>query len=205
MTGDVQLGVKFVGYSAIIVKKENDAEADCAKLDFVTGSALLVVDDGFACVSSRADLGPFARSLTERAATLQERVNSQLSSKNETHHTLDILTLGSLHVRPRTDLKVFIRHLTERVRELEKIIDEAWRVGSRIVRRPYEDFIDEIRQTGISRVEFYGSGPFIGGRLIFHPSRQTLLMRGPKRVGGGAIFEIEPQKSSSADFSRRHN
>jgi hypothetical protein len=177
MRRDVQIGVKFVGYSAYIVSNENGAEENCAMLDFVSGCVSLSVDDGFAIATSRTDLGTLVDRLPEHQAELQERSNRLSSSGHEANHTLKVSELGEVSVRPRTDMQAFVRHLAKRFRDLEQVIDQALDIGSRIVRRPYDEFIEETRETGISRIEVHGFGLVKRGHLIFHPSENTASVR----------------------------
>ena len=60
------------------------------------------------------------------------------------------------YVNGGADVERFVRQLARRYRAIEPILEQAERVGSEIERLPYDDYIDEIAKTGISRVVSYG-------------------------------------------------
>src|SRR5262249_10519662 len=65
MAHNAKYGVKFVGYSAYVVRKGHEGEY--AVLDFVTGHASVFADLGW-INSKRADLGAFVRTLPTLSA-----------------------------------------------------------------------------------------------------------------------------------------
>jgi hypothetical protein len=78
---------------------------------------------------------------------------------------------------PDTGLRKFIRQITKRFLEIEAVLEQAEPVGSRIKRRPYDEYIDEIGKTGLCRVEAFGFGLYVDGTLIFYPNYQVALVK----------------------------
>jgi hypothetical protein len=58
------------------------------------------------------------------------------------------------------------------------VLEQAENIGLQIVRRPYAEYIDEINETGIARVECHGIGVFGEGKLTFHQSTFTYFVKG---------------------------
>jgi hypothetical protein len=87
---------------------------------------------------------------------------------------------------PETDVRKFIRQITKRFLEIEAVLEQAELVGSRIKRRPYGEYIDEIRKTGLCRLEAFGFGLYLDGKLTFYPNYQVALV---KPVGAN-VFEV---------------
>jgi hypothetical protein len=54
------------------------------------------------------------------------------------------------------DFERFVRQIARRYRAVEPILEQAEKIGLRIKRPPYADYVDEIAQTGVSRVVSYG-------------------------------------------------
>jgi hypothetical protein len=84
----------------------------------------------------------------------------------------------SIALRPGTDIRKFLLRLRNGLTEkFVQVLEQAGAVGASIERRPYSEFLKEIKQTGASRVESHGYGLFIGGRLNFYPLKQTAFTR----------------------------
>jgi hypothetical protein len=88
------------------------------------------------------------------------------------------------------DFRRFIRKVVKRFAEVKKLLEQAEKIGTSINRRPYQEYIDEIAETGVCRVESHGFAVLIDGTLRFHPDRRTFLMR-PQ--DDGRTFEIQQQ------------
>ncbi len=84
---------------------------------------------------------------------------------------------NTVSVAPGTDIKRFIRQVTERFTEIEQVLEQAEEIGLGIKRRPYSEYIDEIAETGMCRVEGHGFGLFVDGKLLFYPNHQVALVR----------------------------
>jgi hypothetical protein len=182
MTHKVQYGVKFVGYSAEVIRK--GCEVAYAKLDFVTGHASVHTDQGWVS-SKRTDLGPFVQNLPKLATELQQRLSLRSDGElKEIALSSEMVTLlygeDKIFAAPDTNVKKFIRQITKRFIEVEQVLEQAELVGSRIKRRPYAD-IDEIEKTGLCRVEAHGFGLFFGGKLMFYPGYQVALVKPTRR------------------------
>jgi hypothetical protein len=82
-----------------------------------------------------------------------------------------------------------IKALEKRCRETEDVLEQAWKMGSKIERRPYHEFIEELKLTGISRARVHGVGWYANGRLVFQPDYRESLI---KEVAPGqfALLEI---------------
>jgi hypothetical protein len=78
----------------------------------------------------------------------------------------------------------FIRQITKRFTEIEQVLDQAEQIGSRINRRPYSEYVDEIGRTGRAAVECHGVALFVGGKLVFYPDHQIAFGKqtGPKSL-----------------------
>jgi hypothetical protein len=197
MPSKPKYGVKFVGYSADVIARKYGREVEYATLDFVTGRALVRANIGWVTVSNRADLGPFLRSLPNLARDLGELLHQRAAQAPEenagtdTRSSMASLTCGQndVSIAPDTDVNKFIRQITERFTEIEQVLEQAEQIGSRIRRRPYSEYIDEIAKTGICRVEVHGFALFVDERLIFNPNYQVLLAR-PTTAQADA-FEIQ--------------
>jgi hypothetical protein len=178
MAHKVQYGVKFVGYSADVIKK--GCESAYATLDFVTGHASVHADQGWVS-SKRADLGPFVRSLPKLITELQQRL-CQRSNEPALARGGEMVRIScgeneKICAAPEVDVRKFIRQVTKRFLEIEAVLEQADRVGSRIKRRPYSEYIDEIGKTGVCRVEVHGTGLYVNGKLIFYPDYQVLFVK----------------------------
>ena len=177
MAHKVQYGVKFVGYSAEVIKK--GCEAAYARLDFITGHAFVHADRGWIS-AKRADLGPFVQSLPKLITELQQRL-CQRSDETDFSRGSEMVRIScggnEICVAPGVDARKFIRQVTKQFLEIEAVLEQAELVGSRIKRRPYGEYIDEIGKTGVCRVEVHGSGLYVNGKLIFYPDYQVLFIK----------------------------
>jgi hypothetical protein len=54
------------------------------------------------------------------------------------------------------------------------MLEPAEKIGSEIKRPQYDDFIEDIAKTGVSRVVSYGHAFFVGGKLVYYPDRRTV-------------------------------
>jgi hypothetical protein len=182
MAHNAKYGVKFVGYSAYVVRKGHDGQY--AVLDFVTDRASVIADLHLGWVSSkRADLGAFVRNLPTLSTELQQRLRSDPSFSFTRGRETVCMSCGENEIcaARETEVRKFIRQITKRFLEIEAVLEQAELVGSRIKRRPYDEYIDEIGKTGLCRVEAFGFGLYVDGTLIFYPNYQVVLVkpRGP--------------------------
>jgi hypothetical protein len=207
MQREAQYGVKFVGYSAyVIARGKYGREVEYATLDFVSGAASMHADGGWVLVHKRIDLEPFLKSLPEIANELRDRCHcdGELSQQTDglagptgTADKMIRLSCGqnTISVAPCTKITKFIRQVTQRFTEVEQVLEQAEEIGLQIKRRPYSEYIDEIAETGLSRVEGFGSALFIDGKLIFQPDYQVLLVR-PVGTRGDTL-EVHPLTPTS--------
>ena len=79
-----------------------------------------------------------------------------------------VINLGnrSLHLNPGAELRRVLRQLQELFADVRQVLKEAKRVGSRMERRPYCEYITEIADTGAARVQMLGAGLFVDGHLV---------------------------------------
>jgi hypothetical protein len=186
MPRQAKYGVKFVGYGAYVIARKNRQEVQYAMLDFVTGGVILNADRGWVRASHRVDLEPFLKSLPDRASELhqilrQGAVSPLVQALGEaTGVATDMVTLdfgeNSVWLFRNADVSKFIRKLETRFYEIKQVLQQAEEIGSQISRRPYCDYINELKETGIARVECQGFGLSIEGNLNFHPSPQVRLV-----------------------------
>src|SRR5260370_25474081 len=150
--------VKFIGYSAFIVTKR---ETQHAVIDFVSECTFIDADQATLIVRNRGDL----------ARIVADFASDHLLTKDEDpakHHTTDSTDNeiswkkgdNEICFSLDSDPKKVIRRLERRVRQLEPVLQQAEIMGSRIERRPYSEFVDEIEATGLVRVVFHGYGTF---------------------------------------------
>ena len=176
--------VRFIGYSARIIARKGNAEY--ASLDFVSGAAGLCTNEGCLFVTKRAALSSAVADLPSCVDELKSLVKSALPSDGWLE-----LRRGEvvIYVNRGADVERFVGQLARRYRAVEPILEQAERVGSEIKRLPYDDYIDEIAKTGISRVVSYGDAFFVDGELTYHPERRTVLI---KPTADGRTFEVLP-------------
>jgi hypothetical protein len=165
--------VRFIGYSARIIARKGNAEY--AFLDFVSGAAGLCANQGCLFVTKRAALSFAVADLPSCIDELKSLVKSALPSDGRQVE----LRRGEvvIYVNRGADVERFVGPLARRYRAIEPILEQAERVGSEIKRPPYDDFIDEIAETGISCVVSYGDAFFVDGELTYHPERRTVLIK----------------------------
>jgi hypothetical protein len=84
---------------------------------------------------------------------------------------------SGIRVPAGADPRKAIQQLTAKFRRLEPVLQQAEIISARIERRPYSEYLDEIKKTGIGRVEIHGIGLFKHGKLTFHPLNSTALVR----------------------------
>src|SRR5262249_53878654 len=96
-------------------------------------------------------------------------------------------------VAPGTDVYRFIRQIFQRFIEVERLLEQAEQIGSRIKRRPYSEYIDEIERTGRCRVEAHGFGLFVDGRLIFYPDYKVFFVNKTEQPNTFEIHPLEPK------------
>ena len=135
--------VRFIGYSARVVARKGNA--DYGYLDFVSGTAGLLADNGWVFVPKRSIL-PFA--VADLPFCIDELKSLVKSITSDWNGHLVELRRGELEIRVNRDADVdrFVSQITQRYREIEPILEEAERVGSGIKRLPYADYIDEIEK-----------------------------------------------------------
>jgi hypothetical protein len=204
MPAKARFGVKFIGYTAYLGARKYHREIDYAELSFLTGTASILADGGWVKVRNRADLGPLMKILPDLANELRERLRegaaqvpqeSVGSSMTRTADDLIKLSHGQSEVcvLPGTDVNRFIRQIIKHFTEIEQGLEEVEQIGSRIKRRPYSEYVDEIERTGLVRVEVHGFGLFLHGRLIFQPDYQV----GFAKPITSDIFEVHLLESAN--------
>jgi hypothetical protein len=77
--------------------------------------------------------------------------------------------------------------------QFKDVLEQAKRIGERIIRRPYSEYIDEIAQTGLARIVAYGFALYVDEKLEFHPRRKTMLVQMNGRTA--RITEIDEHES----------
>jgi len=211
MPRKAQYGVKFVGYSAyVIARGKYGREVEYATLDFFSGAASVHADGGWVLVPKRIDLEPFLKSLPKIANELRDRCHrdGELSQQTAglaepTGAADDMIRLSygqnTVSVAPSTKITRFIRQVTKRFREFEQVLEQAEEIGLRIKRRPYSEYIGEIAETGISRVEAFGFALYVDGKLIFQPDYQVALVRSAgTRPGTFQVLPLHPTSKIDA-------
>jgi hypothetical protein len=84
---------------------------------------------------------------------------------------------NQINAQPAADVEKFFRQITKRYFEIGPVLHQAEQIGSRIKRRPYDEYISELKQNGIARVEAHGLGLYRDGQLVFHPRYQILFVK----------------------------
>jgi hypothetical protein len=176
--------VRFIGYSARIVARKGNA--DYGYLDFVSGAAALFADDGRVFVPKRSILSSAIADLLLCIDELESL--AKLVTPDSDGHQVE-LSRGEVGicVNRVADLDRFVSQITQRYREIEPILEQAEKVGSKIKRLPYTDYIDEIAKTGVCRVVSYGDAFFVDGKLLYRPERKTALL---KSEDDGRTFKV---------------
>jgi hypothetical protein len=111
-----------------------------------------------------------------------------LNKKRYLHGTLDFIT-GDAHVVVRGELfevpngEPFRFEAPQpalcaaRFRQFEPVLQKVEILGSQIKRRPWSEYLDEFRETGIARVEIHGEALFQNRTLIdFHPVKLSAFV-----------------------------
>ena len=168
-------GVIFVGYGARIVRITQSEQVGCAMYDFVSGATIVNGDEGWLLVSKRLDLTNWVGRLPQYAEKLKTAQKD--ASAEEAIHLKLVCGENEIMVNRATNVDRFLQQITERYLEIGPLLDQVETVGSKIARRPYAEYIDEIARTGVSRVVRYGFGEFVAGQMRFYPARRTLLVK----------------------------
>jgi hypothetical protein len=122
-------------------------------------------------VQKRADLSAFVDDLPKHARGLRQSCGENITESNLACRE------NELFISASADIDQVIRQLAKRRSEAEQVMKQAEAIGLQIKRRPYAEYIEYIRETGISRVEVHGFGVFEHGKLFFHPERRELAVR----------------------------
>jgi hypothetical protein len=199
MPREPRYGVKFVGYTADVIARKYGRDVEYAMLDFVSGATYMHADGGWVTVPKRIDLKPFLESLPKLATELQEallrRCNGESSQQatgvSERAAADEMVSVSfspnDISVAPGTVINRFVRQLSKRFIEIERVLEQAEEIGLRIKRRPYSEYLDEVAETGICRVESHGYALFFDGQLTFYPSYQVVLVK-----QHGDLFQFFP-------------
>jgi hypothetical protein len=158
--------VRFVGYAAFVVTRKEDLHA---WLDFVTGRTRLFVRGGDVSTPSGRELSRFIAKLPTHLDELRQDTARRSSGDVEWNFGENEISLDA-----RSNPAKIIRRFEARLHQLEPVLEQAENIGLQIVRRPYAEFIDEINETGIARIQCHGIGVFSEGSLLFTP--QHLLI-----------------------------
>jgi hypothetical protein len=139
----LQYGVRFIGYLAQVIARKYGREIDYAQVDFVTGSVSIHADGGWVTVQNRTDLEPFLKTLPDRQVPAE-----RVASARATGTASDMISMSSgqntVWIAPGTEVSRFIRQIARRFTEIEQVLEQAEQIGSRIKRRPYDEYIEEI-------------------------------------------------------------
>jgi hypothetical protein len=165
--------VKFIGYIGLIVTRK---EIIHAALDFVTGSTQLDCKGGSVVVPTRRELAPFVASLPTYLHELNDRRNRNTARGKSREITAGHGASG-IHLAQGADPRQVIRVLQARLRQIEPVLEQTDIIGSQIGRKPYLEYMDEIRQTGVARVPLHGLGIFKDGKLVFHPANLSVAIK----------------------------
>jgi len=166
--------VRFIGYGARIIARKGNAEY--AYLDFVSGAAAIFANEGRLLVPMRLALPSAVAELPLCVPELELLLES-VTPDNDGAEV--VLRRGEVEicVNRIADVKRLVSQLASRYWAIEPVLEQAEKIGSGIQRLPYADFIDGIAKTGVCRVVSYGDTFFVGGKLVYHPDRQTLLLK----------------------------
>jgi hypothetical protein len=205
MPREAQYGVKFVGYSAdVIARGKYGRVVHYAALDFVCGLVSMFADGGWVAAANRVDLESFLKELPKLANEIQDRprqrrgeFSQQSAGLSEPSEGMIKLSWGKneVLVAPSTNITKFIGQVTQRFKEVQQLLEQAEQIGLQIKRRPYSEYLDELAETGLGRVETFGFALFTDGKLIFRPDYQVALVR-PAGTQGDT-FEIHPLNPTS--------
>lgn len=143
----------------------------------------------------RANSGPMPRiEVGRKLATLH--LFLPLARKSLSNLSEDILITVSdgkseIYLDPDTDPKLVLGKLVKRYFEIRPALEQAETIGRQITRRPLEDYIQEIRDTGFSREELYGWGYWVNGNLEFRADRRTALVKANPGTGSREVLLLE--------------
>jgi hypothetical protein len=189
--------VKYVGYAAYVVARGKcGTEIDYATIDFVSGAVSLHANGGSILSPNRNDVASFVNELPELANDLQARLRDPSKQEDCTVAAGDFITvpygLRSVTVAAGTEINGLIRDVNKRFKEIARLLEQAEEIGLRIKRRPYPEYLNEIANTGIARVEGQGFALLIDEKLIFHPDYQVALVRSTS--SGSHAFDLTLHK-----------
>ena len=201
MINSRQYGVNFVGYSAY-VETRDDMDEFSADINFVAGGASVTLDGAYISARSRTELRPFLRQIAAKRRRLETLIREAETSGREVQDgqfsvMLDseaesvILEADDNYARLPlgTKLDRFIRKFSKRLDEIDDILRQAEDIGSKIERRPYQEYIDDFKRDGFFWVEGHGLAIYEGGKLNFTPRRQVGKVY--PADAGGTEFMIE--------------
>jgi hypothetical protein len=179
-----------------------------ATLDFVSGGVTLFASSGFISVNDLDHLATAVESISACACELQRLVGdpdlahtNNRAPKEATGRSHEFLTFArddfEVKIVSGANVERFIKQITSRRAELQDVLQQAAEIGSRITRRPYAEYIDAIKKTGLCQVESHGFAILVDGRLLFKPKYQVLFVR----PHGPDLFEVH----TLGDFNvKRH-
>ena len=143
----------FIGYAAYIL---NGTELH-GMLDFIAGDAQLEVRGGQVDVPNRVELSHFVASLPAHL----EELNDKRKRSREWRFGENTISLDR-----GVDASKVVGRFAARFSQIEPVLEQAESIGLGIKRSPYSEYLDEILETGIVRVEIHGIGLFNDGKLI---------------------------------------
>jgi hypothetical protein len=184
--------VKFVGYSAYVVTRKRGREVTLATIDFVTGRTALLTGPGdWVTVRGCSDLASFVKCLPDLTSELERLMrDSEQEGNSAALSPIVALSRGenTIHIAKGTVVTEFVRDITRQFAKIQKVLEQAEKIGLSIKRRHYSEYIDGIKRTGLCEVEFHGFALFIDEKLIFKPNYQIRFVR--QRAPN--TFEIHP-------------
>lgn len=191
----IQLGVKFINYTAFIVARKKDREVVYGEICFLSGMTTIKATGGWVTVPKRADLVPFVASLPLYADRLRNLSRSKASDE-DVYCTLELALLNSITVSRSADISQFIKQIGKRHLQLEHMLEEVETVGAKIDRRPFREDFEEGNRTGTRLVTLYGRGLFVDGHLLFYPEHRGVLV---EEIGRGrfSVTELEGSNKSA--------
>ena len=157
-------------------------------LDLITGDAHLEVRGGEVDVPNRGELAHFVASLPAYIDELNDkRKRSRRWRFGESQISLD----------RGVDPRKVIGQFGARFREIEPVLEQAESIGLEMKRSPYCEYLDEILETGIVRVEIHGTWLFNNGKLIaLDPMKSfAFVVPGPKGMFRVCFEDISGEHS----------
>jgi hypothetical protein len=131
----VQLGVKFIDYTAFIVAQKSNREVVYGEICFLSGMTTLRATGGRVTVPKRHDLAPFVASLPRYADRLRNLTRSKASDE-DAYCALDLALLNSITVSRSADIHQFIKQIRKRHLQLEHMLKEVETMGLRLSADP---------------------------------------------------------------------